>query len=122
MHKIRLLLFLGLLFLVGCTSAGGIITPADAKAMLDADEAILIDVRTLEEFETERIPGAILVSLADIEAGKLSKMADKNETYIIYCRSGNRSAQAVQILKEEGYKHLYDLGGIINWPYETISG
>jgi len=42
-------------------------------------------------------------------------------TYIVYCRTGNRSQNAVNILLQLGYEHVYDLGGILDWPYDTIS-
>jgi phage shock protein E len=47
---------------------------------------------------------------------------DKEATYIIYCRSGNRSATAAQQLIDLGYQNVYDMGGIIDWPYETETG
>jgi len=43
------------------------------------------------------------------------------ECYIIYCRTGNRSATASQLLVDLGYENIYDMGGIIYWPYETVS-
>jgi rhodanese-related sulfurtransferase len=45
--------------------------------------------------------------------------SDKNAFVIVYCRSGNRSAQAAKILAELGYSKVYDMGGINNWKYET---
>jgi rhodanese-related sulfurtransferase len=47
---------------------------------------------------------------------------DKEAKIVVYCRSGRRSAEAAKVLKELGYKNVYDLGGINSWPYETISG
>jgi rhodanese-related sulfurtransferase len=47
---------------------------------------------------------------------------DKNATYYIYCRSGNRSAIAATELVIMGYMNVYDMGGIQDWPYETIKG
>jgi rhodanese-related sulfurtransferase len=99
------------------------ITAEEGKAMMDEDMAIiLVDVRTEAEFAEEHIPGAILVPIDDLEALAPDMMPDKAATYIIYCRSGNRSATASQQLIELGYQNIYDMGGIIDWPYETESG
>ena len=99
------------------------ITAEEGKAMMDEDMAIiLVDVRTEAEFAEEHIPGAILVPIDDLEALTPEMMPDKAATYIIYCRSGNRSATAAQQLIELGYQNIYDMGGIIDWPYETESG
>ena len=100
-----------------------VISAIDGKSMLDADDSIiLIDVRTQSEYDLEHIEGAILLPLADINANATTVMKDKSATYIIYCRSGNRSAQAVLLLYQLGYGNLYDMGGIINWPYDTVKG
>ncbi|MGD9604616.1 MAG: rhodanese-like domain-containing protein [Bacilli bacterium] len=116
------LLFLLVFILVGC-GASSVITPLQAQKMMEEDSSIvLVDVRTYEEYVAEHIPRAILVPLTTLEASAAEKMPDKEITYIVYCRSGNRSATAVAELKEMGYKNVFDLGGIIDWPYETIKG
>lgn len=125
MKKVLLFILLGFVTLmVGCSaSIATTISPADAKAMLESDESVvLVDVRTEAEFRESRIPGSILIPLATLETEAPIKMANKNTTYIIYCRSGNRSNTALEILKDMGYTKLYDLGGIIDWPYDKISG
>jgi phage shock protein E len=110
-----------MIVLAGCANSVRSITPKRAKQMLENDPTVvLIDVRTYEEFLEKRIPGAKLLPLAEINERHLEMMPDKDATYIIYCRSGNRSVEAILLLKELGYKNLYDLGGIIDWPYETV--
>ena len=47
---------------------------------------------------------------------------DPSGDYAVYCRSGNRSAQAAAKLIKMGYTNVYDFGGIKNWTYETESG
>jgi len=93
-----------------------------AKQMVDLNQAVLIDVRTIEEFREKHIPKAILLPVYDVEKQCRLKLPDLNQNYIIYCRSGIRSKHAQDILKSLGYLHVFDLGGIIDWPYETISG
>ncbi|SCZ79797.1 rhodanese-like domain-containing protein [Acidaminobacter hydrogenoformans] len=99
-----------------------LITPEDAKARMDAgEEIILIDVRTKEEYDQERIPGAILLPVDQVQKNAAEVMPDLDATYFVYCRSGNRSSIATALLASMGYKNIYDLGGIIDWPYETVS-
>lgn len=99
------------------------ITPEEAKARLDKGEKIIIlDVRTEEEFNEKRIPNSILVPVEGIDKDAPSKLTDKNATIFVYCRSGRRSAIAVEVLTLMGYTKVYDLGGIDDWPYETVSG
>lgn len=98
------------------------ITPEEAKANLEENpEIVLLDVRTPSEYETEHIPEAVLLTLDEIEEKASEIIPNKDKTYYVYCRSGNRSAVAAQLLVDMGYKNIYDLGGIKDWPYETIS-
>lgn len=73
--------------------------------------AALIDVRTPEEFAEAHIEGAINLPLADIEAGTYPEV-DKSQMLYVYCRSGNRSAQATQLLLDAGYTTIADLGAM----------
>jgi rhodanese-related sulfurtransferase len=99
------------------------ISPANALNMIENDpSAVLVDVRTASEYEEIRIEGAVLLPLNEITLRALDVLPDKNATIIVYCRSGNRSAQAVELLYGLGYTNLYDLGGILDWPYDTVSG
>lgn len=76
---------------------------------------VILDVRTAEEFKQGAIKGAINL---DIIGGAFKQKVaelDRDKTYFVYCRSGNRSEQACKIMSELGFKNLYNLsGGIIN--------
>jgi len=74
---------------------------------------LLIDVRTPEEFASGHIAGAVNIPV-DALSGRLSEVPT-DQPVVIYCRSGNRSATAAQILHRAGYPTVYDLGGIIAW-------
>lgn len=98
------------------------ISPEDAKKNMENDsDIILLDVRTVEENKTIRILGSTLIPLDKLELSAEREIPDKERTIYVYCRSGNRSINAVKILLKLGYKNVYDLGGINQWPYETIS-
>lgn len=75
-----------------------------------ADGAQLLDVRTPEEFSEGHIKEAVNLPLQQIQAGEEPRV-DKDSTLYVYCRSGNRSAQAAAILRDGGY-NVKDLGGM----------
>jgi Rhodanese-like domain. len=85
-------------------------------------DVILVDVRTPEEHRQKRIPGSILLPDYELKSRAEEVLPDKDAKIVVYCRSGRRSAEAAKVLKEMGYKNVYDLGGIIDSPYETESG
>jgi rhodanese-related sulfurtransferase len=94
-----------------------------AQENLEANEDILlIDVRTPEEFEEKRIPNSILVPDYDIDKLAPEILPDKDAQIYLYCRSGARSSAAAAKLADMGYTQVYDIGGIIDWKFETISG
>lgn len=73
--------------------------------------AQLIDVRTAEEFSVGHFDGAINLPLDKIQSGEYPTV-DKSTTLYVYCRSGNRSAQAKQLLEKAGFSKVKDLGGL----------
>lgn len=98
------------------------ITAADAKARMDSgDEIIILDVRTQEEYDAGHIPGAILVPNETIIDKQPELLPDLNAEILVYCRSGNRSAQAAKKLIAIGYTNVFDFGGIIDWPYDVVT-
>jgi rhodanese-related sulfurtransferase len=95
------------------------IAPEEALQRLDSDEEIvLLDVRTPEEYAEGRIPGSLLIPLQTLKEEAPLQLTDKEAPIFVYCRSGNRSLEAARILVELGYTQVYDLGGIIDWPYD----
>lgn len=99
------------------------ISPEDAKKRLDSEKNIvLLDVRTKDEYEEKHIPGSLLIPVDVIEKEAASKLTDKNADIFVYCRSGRRSVTASEALVKMGYRNVYNLGGIIDWPYETVKG
>lgn len=81
-----------------------------------SDQAQLLDVRTAGEFASGTIPGARNL---DVTSGQLQaalNTLDKNKDYFLFCRSGNRSGSACQLMAQQGFK-VYNLaGGIGAWP------
>ncbi len=97
------------------------ISPQDAKAAMDAGKnPIIVDVREPYEFASGHIPGAINLPLGDLTQLAKAELPDKDALIYLYCRSGNRSAYGAMEMVAMGYTNLYDLGGIISWPYEVV--
>ena len=71
-----------------------------------------------DEYAVGHIPGAKLLPLGQVIDRAAEVLPDKNALWLVYCRTGRRSADAVQKLEALGYTHLRDLGGILSWPYE----
>ncbi|MCL2705108.1 MAG: rhodanese-like domain-containing protein [Spirochaetaceae bacterium] len=100
-----------------------IITAAEAYQMMQKlNKFVLLDVRTNEEFLEKHIDGAILIPSHEIENRVEIEIPDKNTVILIYCRSGARASSAAKILVGKGYMQVFNFGGIINWPYATVSG
>ncbi len=97
------------------------ILPKEAAKMFSSGEAVIIDVREKNEWDEKHIPGAIHIPLAQLNnhLPELEKFRDK--PVITQCRSGRRSAQAAVMLKNAGFKDIYNLeGGIIAWEKEGL--
>lgn len=115
---------LSLFLLIGCLSCTqvqaqeGIITQdvATFKKTIASKKVQLLDVRTPAEFSAGNITGATNL---DVKSGQFKDMAgklDKKRPVAVYCLSGMRSAKAANILKEMGFKKIYNLdGGYLAW-------
>lgn len=98
------------------------ISAEEAKKNLESNyDILLIDVREFMEFNNDgHIEGAELIPIGDFEKDMEELNIDKDRIIYIYCRSGARSEVAATILALNGYTNVYNIGGIINWPYELI--
>ena len=79
---------------------------------------IILDVRTTEEYDEGHIPNAICIPNETIDETVTTKLPNKDQLILIYCRSGNRSKQAALKLQQLGYTNLVEFGGIIDWDGE----
>ena len=106
------------------TDAPGVYTKiaaSKAKEMIEKGNVTVVDVRTLEEYNSGHLPGAVLVSLQTLETDAPKILKDKNATLLVYCRTGIRSANASKQLIKMGYTHVLDIaGGITQWPYDIV--
>jgi len=84
--------------------------------------AYIVDVRTAEEYKESHIKGCVHIPIDQIENVLERIIPDKSKKIIFYCAKGSRSQQAVEKALELGYRYVYNLGGINDWPYEKTSG
>ena len=84
--------------------------------------SLILDVRTIDEFDEKHIPNSKLLDI-NSPSNFLDgiKLMDKNRPYFIYCRSGNRSSRACDIMSSIGFSETYNLiGGILDWKGITV--
>ncbi len=97
------------------------ITGEQAKKIMDSEtDYIIIDARTIEEFNEGHIENAILIPEYEIGERAEKELPDKNQLILVYCRSGRRSKIASQALVDLGYTNVKEFGGIIDWEYEIV--
>lgn len=86
------------------------------KSAIESGEYILFDVRTVEEYMDGHIEGAKSLNFLDAQFDKTISNIDKSQKYLIYCKSGGRSAKALEKMKDAGFTHVLELeGGYQNW-------
>ena len=96
------------------------ITAQEAKEIMDRESGyVILDVRTREEYDQGRIPGAIVISHEEVADKAEETLTDKDQLILVYCRSGRRSKIAAEALVELGYTNILEFGGILDWPYEV---
>lgn len=96
------------------------INPQDAfkliKDNIDNPNFLLLDVRTLGEYNQSHIEDSIQIDYQSRDFEKKVQELDKSKTYLVYCRSGMRSGASINIMRKLGFKDLYNLaGGIMGW-------
>lgn len=89
------------------------------RAMATQSRAILLDVRTKGEYEASHLSGARLLNYFDTELIDELERLDPEATYLVYCRSGRRSARVCTLMKNSGFNNVYNLeGGLVAWADE----
>ena len=121
------------LLLFGCSSQQAQQTPTDTatytqistaqavELMQTEKDYIILDVRTVEEYNAGHIPNAICIPNESITDKEPPELPDKDQLILVYCRSGRRSKEASQKLADLGYTKITEFGGIIDWTGETVT-
>jgi rhodanese-related sulfurtransferase len=94
----------------------------DFQGQLAANrDAVILDVRTKDEFKSGHIAGAENLNVMDSSFSKKLAVLDKNKSYYVYCRSGGRSGKACSLMTEQGFNKVYNLDrGIMSWPGKLV--
>jgi len=91
---------------------------AFAEKYAATEGAELVDVRTPAEYAGGAMPGALLIDYTDPSFESVVATLDTSKPYFIYCRSGNRSSHAAEIMRAAGIERIYELrGGIASYPH-----
>lgn len=97
----------------------------EARALIENNtgkpEFVIMDVRTLKEFKQGHIAGAFLLDYHSPDFIQGLQRLDKSKTYLIYCRTGNRSGRALKIIKEMNFSTIYHMKhGITEWRAKRL--
>ena len=104
----------------GTTAGYPNLTPAETRDMIAKRSAdpdfVLLDVRTRQEFDAERIAGAVVVDYRSPSFRDQIAKFDRSKSYVVYCRTGNRTNGAAKVMRELGFPNVYVFsGGITKW-------
>ena len=117
---------LSTVYLIGCSAKNPSgtnfkdISARDASDLIQKNQGnsnfIILDVRTPAEFDTGHIKDALNVDYESADFSSQISKFDKDKTYLVYCRSGNRSRSASMLLISLGFKNVYNMmDGILQW-------
>ena len=97
-----------------------VLTPVEFHdAMAQNKDVQVVDARTLQEFEEGHLQNALNIDVLETDFSKEAEKLDMEKPVYVYCRSGKRSAKAALILKDLGFKEIYDMqGGYLLWESE----
>jgi rhodanese-related sulfurtransferase len=117
-----LFLFFSALFFISCNanSQAGVLTATEFEQKMAEPKVQLLDVRTAGEYQTAHLPNALQANWLDqAQFADRTQYLDKSLPVLIYCASGVRSGQAMQVLKKQGFKEVYNMGGgLSTWKME----
>ena len=115
------ILSLFIIFIISCSNKGykNINLKKAVKTINTSTNLILLDVRTAEEYSSGYIPNSINIDVLSSDFKSKIELLDKNKEYLIYCRSGNRSAIASSIMATNGFIEIYNLNNVNYSDFEN---
>lgn len=91
-----------------------LVTGQRGKELVDQG-ALVIDVRTPAEYAEGHVPDSLLIDVSASDFAAQISQLDPHQAYVVYCRSGNRSAVAINQMLAAGFTELYDMGPLTAW-------
>ena len=93
-----------------------LVAPPAAAEVIATETPVVLDIRTPEEFASGHLADAVLIDFYEPDFATQLDVLDKDQTYVVYCRSGNRSASAIETMRELGFNDVVEVdGGIVAW-------
>lgn len=92
---------------------GGKVPPEQARALVESG-AVLLDVRSPDEFASGHLPKAVNVPVQELGA-RVGELGRKERPVVVYCHSGMRSSTAARVLRRNGFRDVHDLGAMARW-------
>lgn len=93
---------------------------AEAARAKQREGAVLVDVRSQEEYDQKHIADSVHIPVDEVEAELPAQFPDRKQELIFYCASGARSQRAMETAKKLGYENVYNLGSMDAWPYDVV--
>jgi thioredoxin 1 len=111
---------IALFFLAACSGISVSLSTDVFEKRMNEPEALLVDVRTAEEFRQGHLKDAVNIDFYSSSFEEQLSELDKNKTLLLYCRSGNRSGKSIDMARKNGFAKVYDLnGGILAWTADS---
>ena len=115
----------GIFLLLNCAfvqAGSDLVTPKEASVLTSEKKAVIVDVREEDEWNAGHIAGAVHIPLKQLETRLPELQQYKDKTIITQCRSGKRSADALEVLKSAGFTNVYSMdGGIMAWSKDGLT-
>lgn len=94
----------------------------EAASMMEKEQnAVILDVRTVSEYDSGHIPGAVCIPNEIVSDVAPEELPDREQVILVYCRSGRRSKEASAKLVDLGYTNVYEFGGVQTWTGELVT-
>ena len=109
------------LLLTSCSNKGysNVNLKKAVKTINNSTNLIMLDVRTAEEYSSGNIPNSVNIDVLSPDFKSKIDLLDKNKEYLVYCRSGNRSAIASSIMATNGFIKIYNLNNVNYSDFEN---
>lgn len=112
MHRTAIASISAITILLGLVACAPSSTSATAPTVSVAEDTIVIDVRSLEEYATGHLEGSLLLDLNSGDLANALPTLDPDVEYLVYCRSGNRAGQAAALMEQAGISDVINLGSV----------